>query len=382
MTSTIADENWDYLLSLLPADWESAARTTGAVTRLRGCTSISALLRVILLHAGHGCSLRTASVIGKSAGWLQMSDVALHKKLLQSEAWLQHLCLGVLADSRLRLPGPVPTLRMRLIDATTVKEPGRTGSQYHLHYSISLPDWHCDSFLLTAAKGQGNGESLRHFPAAKDDCLLADRGYSKPPSLAHAHQQGACFIVRFNSQSTPLKDDSANPINVLSWLETLRQPGEIGSLPVWIHSSGSAKRRIDPVPARLCAVRKSPEATALAKRKLELKAQRGKSALRPESVALSQWVVVLTNVPPTTLDTTQVLEWYRVRWQVELAFKRLKSLADVGHLPKRDARSSRTWLYAKLLVALLAEKMQRHAAALSPWGGRWLEQDPPEEPLA
>ena len=72
----------------------------------------------------------------------------------------------------------------------------------------------------------------------------------------------------------------------------------------------------------------------------------------------------------------------RIRWQIELAFKRLKSLGDVGHLPKRDAASSRAWVYGKLLIALLTEKMQRHAAAFSPWGGRWLEQDPPPEFLA
>jgi hypothetical protein len=78
----------------------------------------------------------------------------------------------------------------------------------------------------------------------------------------------------------------------------------------------------------------------------------------------------------------EVLEWYRVRWQIELAFKRLKSLGDAGHLPKRDPASSRAWVYGKLLIALLTEKMQRHAAAFSPWGGRWLEQDPPPERLA
>jgi hypothetical protein len=80
-SQTLTDENWAYLLSLLPADWETQAKQTGAVRRLRGAKSVGDLLRVLLLHIGHGCSLRTTSVLGKAAGWIQMSDVALHRKL-------------------------------------------------------------------------------------------------------------------------------------------------------------------------------------------------------------------------------------------------------------------------------------------------------------
>jgi Transposase DDE domain len=117
-------------------------------------------------------------------------------------------------------------------------------------------------------------------------------------------------------------------------------------------------------------------------RKLKQRAVRKQQALREVTLEQSGWIVVLTTVGEDVLSAHEVLEWYRVRWQIELAFKRLKSLGDVGHLPKRDPASSRAWVYGKLLIALLSEKMQRHAAALSPWGGRWLEQDPPAELLA
>lgn len=66
--------------------------------------------------------------------------------------------------------------------------------------------------------------------------------------------------------------------------------------------------------------------------------------------------------------TETILEWYRVRWQIELTFKRLKSLAQLGHLPKYDAQSSRAWLYGKLFVALLTQKLVRIGRELSPWG--------------
>ena len=78
--------------------------------------------------------------------------------------------------------------------------------------------------------------------------------------------------------------------------------------------------------------------------------------------------MVFTTLPASQMATAEVLETYRFRWQIELVFKRLKSLLAVGHLPKYDEQSSRAWLYAKLFVALLTQKLVRLGATLSPWG--------------
>jgi len=137
-----------------------------------------------------------------------------------------------------------------------------------------------------------------------------------------------------------------------------------------------------PIPVRLCAIRKSAEAVVANQRRLRRRAQHDPRQLRPETLEYAQWVIVLTTVPADLLGDAQVLEWYRVRWQIELAFKRLKSLADLGHLPKYDPGSSRAWLYGKLLMALLTEKMQRHARAFSPWGVGWCDQEPDAESVA
>ena len=83
---------------------------------------------------------------------------------------------------------------------------------------------------------------------------------------------------------------------------------------------------------------------------------------------LAQYLMVFTTLPRQVATTRQVLECYRLRWQVELTFKRLKSIAQLGHLPKYHDQSSRAWLYAKLLVALLVQKMTRIGKSISPWG--------------
>lgn len=373
----MADRNWDYLLTLLPADWESSAKALGAARRLRGVSSVSHLLRTLLLHAGHGCSLRTTAVVAKSSGWASLSDVALLKRLRGSEVWLQHLCAGLLADSAMQLPIPVKGLHMRLVDGTVIKEPGDTGSQWRVLYSLRVPDWQCDFFRLSAARGKGHGESLLHYPIKRGDCLVADRGFSHQAGIEHVVNHGGHVLVRHQEQMLRLQDVHGQAVDLLGWLRRLKKAGQAGSLQAWLPNAGGKRIQV-----RLCAVRKSVEATALAQRNLRWRASRKKQQLQEQTVEMAHWVVVLTTVPQELLSTSEVLEWYRVRWQIELAFKRLKSLADVGHLPKKDAASSRAWVYAKLLIALLTEKMQRHAASLSPWGGRWLEQDPPPEPLA
>ena len=124
----------------------------------------------------------------------------------------------------------------------------------------------------------------------------------------------------------------------------------------------------EPVPGRVCALRKSNEAIRIAHAKLRRKASKNCKKLKPETLEYAKFAILFTTFPDSGFDAGPVLEWYRVRWQVELVFKRFKSLARLGHLPKYDDESARAWLYGKLFAALLVEKLIRHASAISPWG--------------
>lgn len=279
------------------------------------------------------------------------------------------------------LPEAQHGLRMRLVDSTVVHEPGATGSSWRVHYSLSVPEWHCDQFQICTIDGAGTGDSFKRYTVKAGDCLLADRGFSHLAGLEYLHANRAQVIVRLNEQNTPVEHEDGTPVKVLEWLQALETPGSVGGLRVWVRPTKSTEVGAR-IPARLCAVRKSLEATVLAQRKIQDRARRYCSTPRAKTLEHSAWIVVLTTVPEAQLKDDDVLQWYRVRWQVEIAFKRLKSLSAVGHIPKSDDKSSRAWVYGKLLIALLTEKMQRHAASVSPWGGRWLDQDPPPELLA
>jgi hypothetical protein len=360
----LLDEDWKLLLDLLPMGWEQEAVLSGASERLRGFGSISDLLRTLLLHVGNGYPLRETVVRAKAAGMAQVSDVALMKRLQKAEEWFRRLCVSLLRESGWELPAEAHGYNVRALDGTLVKEPGRSGSLWRIHYSMRIPSLVCDHLELTAVKGAGTGESLERFAASPGDLVLADRGFCKPGGVEALHRQGAAVMVRLNSSSLPLWERAGSRFQLLEQITQLQEVGTEREWAVWVQGN---KQRIV---GRLCALRKSEEAAARARRQIAKKAQQGGPKTKPETLQYAAYVMVFTTVPASDFTTAEVLEWYRVRWQIELAFKRLKSLAELGALPKRDDHSARAWLYGKLLVALLGQKLERVGRDISPWGYR------------
>ena len=75
-----------------------------------------------------------------------------------------------------------------------------------------------------------------------------------------------------------------------------------------------------------------------------------------------------TSLNADTFSPEQILELYRLRWRAEIAFKRLKSIMQLGQLPKTDPESCRAWLYGKMLYALLCHAIVDKGRSFSPWG--------------
>jgi hypothetical protein len=357
----VGGEDWQVLLSLFPKDWEKQAGESGAMTRLRGFSSAEALLRTILLHVARGYSLRETVVQARAAKLASVSDVALLKRLRNAEIWLRNLCREMLRDNGVALQAENTARRVRVVDGTLVKEPGKTGSQWRLLYSLQLPTLVCDFMELTSDTGAGTGEALVRVPLQRDDLLLADAGYCSVTGIDYVLQQGADILVRVNPTNFPMCGPTGRKRSLLVSLRRLSKPGQIGEWKVFLQ-----KKEGGWMEGRVCALRKSETAIQSAERKLHRKASKKQTMLRPETLEYAQYVIVFTTWK--TAPAKQILEWYRVRWQIELAFKRMKSLAQLGHLPKYDDHSSRAWLYGKLFVALLAQKLMRTGREISPWG--------------
>jgi hypothetical protein len=357
-----ADESWGLLLSLLPFGWEEQAVLCGAVERLRGFDSAGDLLRVLLMHVGKGYSLRETAVRARRSGLAKVSNVALLLRLRKVQRWWRQLCLGLLQESGWSVGADPRHWNLRAVDGTLVQEPGRTGAQWRIHYSLRLPSLECDSFEMTAAQGPGTGEKLERLAVAPGDLILADRGFCRPAGVAAVARQDAAMILRLHSSSLPLYHADGRRVVLLETLRPLTQPGQIGEWSVQVRSADGV------IAGRLCALRKSEQAAAQAERRLVRRAQKNGKTTRPVTLELACYVLVFATVPQSDFRAAEVMELYRSRWQIELTFKRLKSLAQLGHLPKHDEDAARAWLYGKLLLALLSQKMARHGRDFSPWG--------------
>jgi IS4 transposase len=117
---------------------------------------------------------------------------------------------------------------------------------------------------------------------------------------------------------------------------------------------------------RLCVIRKTEAAIEKSLKKLKREASKRQSELKPETIEYAKYIIVFTTLPTSDFSTKEVLDWYRLRWQIELVFKRLKSLAGLGHLPKYDEGSARAWLQGKLFIGLMIEKLIRYSSDFSP----------------
>lgn len=362
MTTRVIDEEWCVLASLLPEGWRELARETGAMKRARGSVdSPDVLLQLLFLHVATGLSLKQAAARATTQGLVTVSDVALMKRLRSSEDWLRELAKRMFESSRFAANVSLAPQgrRVRAVDATTVEEPGATGTNWRVHYSISLPEMRCDFYRLTDAKG---GETYTQLPVERGDIVLGDRGYCQRQGVAHVLRDHGDVIVRFNSTSFPLlAPDSEQSLAVLPLLRSLEgcQPGE------WPASFAADGEHWQ---TRLCAIRKSAAAAEVAKEKILRAARKKQSKVRPQTLEFAEYVVVLATLEDGLLNASEILDLYRARWQIELCFKRFKSLLQLGHLPKRSDKSARAWIQGKLLTVLLIERLIQEADLFSPWG--------------
>jgi hypothetical protein len=350
-------EDWEVLSCFLPAGWDEQARKLGAIRRARYIKEPATVLRILLLHLASGCSLAETAARATAGGLARISAVGVFKRLRAAEPWLRWLAQQMRGG--VQVPLPVLGRRLRAVDATTVSEPGARGADWRVHYAVNVADLQCDFFALTDIR-QG-GESFRRVPVAARDILMGDRVYASPPGIAHVVGAGADVLVRVNRGTLPLFDHAGRRLALLPRLRSLHGKAPRQWPAAVPHPQGGW------IEGRLIALRQSAEAARAQFRRLQREARHKHRTLSPEALEFSHYFLVWTTLR-TDLEARLILELYRLRWQIELVFKRAKSILGLGHLPKTDPLSSRAWLEGKLFVGLLIEHMVDTASAFSPWG--------------
>jgi hypothetical protein len=361
MKADTIKEDWQVLTLFFPEGWREKAKETGALTRQRGFDSPDTLLRVLLIHLAEGVSLRTTVAFAQEAGLCDVKDTALLYRLKSSGEWLRWMA-AKLRDQLSSTPvidWSRKWRRILLIDASSILEPGSTGSDWRLHYSLNLRTLYCDSFEVT---DKYIGESFMRFSVKPGDLLLGDRVYCTRKGISHVLSGGGDVVVRYHSVHLPLFTSRMKPFNLLGHLRTL-QDGDLGDWDAYFEDALGRKTKV-----RLCAVRKSKEAIAKSLKTIKRRASRSGTEPKELTLALAEYFIIVTTANRHKLKVAAALSLYRARWQIELAFKRLKSILNLGHLPKHDPESCKAWLHGKLVVALLVERIYQEAEAFSPWG--------------
>jgi len=346
------------IIKELPENYEEECTKQCAVQRWRGVKSPADLMLLILIHLMNGTSLLETSVIAHTAKLGELSDVAFMKRLAQCKDWFISICAALISRSIENYQQPVwlKGKTVVAVDASDVVEKGRSRRTYRFHYML-------DVFKIAGLQCkitvQSVGEALLNYEIKPNMLVIADRMYSNVKGMTHCLNAGADFILRMRKNSFKTCDSNGNTLDLLNTFKRLKTE-ECADLKAFAVSKDGAS-----VPVRICAKRKTPEQIKQAMKKLKLLERKGR--ISDERKMFNEYIVVVTSLDDT-VSTEQILDVYRLRWQVEIYFKRLKSILDFGELPKKRPENSLAWLNGKLMVALLIESII--AKSFSPNGER------------
>jgi IS4 transposase len=242
---------------------------------------------------------------------------------------------------------------IRILDGTSVTKAGRQAKQsnslWRIHASFEVPGERFDFLELTDEKG---GERIDRVPVVPGEIRIGDAAFLQVDQIGTVMAQGADVLVRASWRHARWLDKNAEPLDLLGLLKAAGSVGQIDR-PIWL----GRKKGTPPLAMRLVALRKPAAAMAEARRKARVAAQREGRQVSAGTLSASEWVILVTSLSKDSFSTEDILKLYRMRWRIELAFKRLKSLVGLRSPPVKDPRLAKPWLLSHLLMILLVEPL-------------------------
>lgn len=350
---TNSDTAFERFLQELPEDYWELAIEFKAFSRGRKIKSPVQLMRVVMGYCGLDQGL------GEVAGDFtlleeRISDTAIHKRLEACLPWVKVLLERMMGA----VAGPLIHGRLRfvVVDGSTVQGPGASGTWYRLHIAVDLVKLHLIHVKVT---DKHEGEKLDHSPLQEGDVVLIDRGYNQPKTLIEQVDNGVSVVMRYNPHGMNVYDRDGAKIDLYDHLQGTVETSRC--IPVRVCEGGQY------IEGYVHACRLPPEQAEQARRRVWASAQKKGRSPPQRTLVLADWVLVFTNLPPTLLPTATVAALYRVRWQVELVIKKMKSLLAIDQLRAREHSAlAALYLHGKLLYTWVLEKRARRRCG-EPW---------------
>ena len=359
----ILHDNWSALLTRVgkPEELDASARNAGALIRRREIRDAGTLLRLGLAYGPGGMSLREAAAWAQLHGIAELSDVALMKRLQNAADWFAMLAAQTLT-ARARFTGCTGRRKLRLVDGTAISAPGGGDAEWRLHMGYDPHTCQFTDFELTSSR---EAERLERFVQTADEIRIADRGFGSRPECIRSLAFGvADYIVRVHWRGLRWLTTEGKRVDMMGFLRG-RDCSKNGETTVMIGNGGN-KKTWTPFPARLIAVPLPPEKAQSSRARVLCDNRRKGRVAQAETLEAAGHVLLLTSLPEHEYSAGQVADCYRLRWQIELAFKRLKSLLQMDALRAKNTELAKAWIFANLLTAFLTDEIIQPSLAFPP----------------
>jgi hypothetical protein len=340
--------NMDAIYSLMPEGWQEKARELGALTRSRNIKTAEDLLNLNLLYQTNGKSLGGTSALLKSGGIMGMDKNAVYFRLQHSVDWNNWLTENICRSSGIVAEAPafIEDRRVIAVDATDEAMDATGKKLARLHYAADIYTLEPVETKVTLGE---TGEKLTNFTSFRSgDIVLADRAYGTIASMEHLKTYGADFVIRLRYNAFSMYYDNGNTFDLTKAIANMRE-GKTSEFQV----NYSYKGELTPI--RICVYRKTAQQAANSERQIKTSNKR-KGRTEPNEIQLfyGNYVIVATLLP---YERDKILELYRQRWQIEILFKRLKSLFHYDDMPARTERTMKAFISGKLLLAAICEAL-------------------------
>lgn len=282
-------------------------------------------------------------------GIASLSDVAFMKRFAKCVGWFEWILEKINPKSIMNYQKPkgLETYTFMAVDASDVTEKGAMKRIWCLHYAIDLFSMTSLQYKITSKK---TGESLKNFTIQPDSLVIGDRAYGSKTGIEYCQEKRGNFIFRIRNRAFKLYDENKKEITLL---EKLKKATETEAVDIKVYMENSKKEWME---LRVCAIKKTAEEIKKSKKRLDRQESKKQLKFSEETKRTHDYIFVITSLPKE-IKADEILSVYRFRWQVELYFKRLKSILNFGDLPKKKEESVKAWLNGKLMVALLLEKL-------------------------
>lgn len=346
LDTSLLQDRWSEVVFQLPngLDLDATAREHKALLRSRAIVDGQSLLRMAMLYGPGGASLRGASAWSEQIGIGSLSNVAVLKRLRGACTWLEHIA-GTLMSARI---GQTNDFRpLRLTDGSVITGPG--DASWRLHATFDPIAGQFTHLEITTKKG---GEKLARGPVVPNEIRIADRNFARKADMHHILNADADFIIRTGWRMGALRTPDSKEFDLFSALATVSEdnPGDFSISIVGNASFGD-------LPIRLIALRKPKEATKRELARIRDRVARKGNKLNEKTLIAADYTLILTSLPRREYSAERIAKLYQLRWQVELAFKRLKSIVRIDRLPAKDPKLARSWIATHLILALIIENL-------------------------